>query len=75
MPRIVRCGLIQAENPLGPEHSLAEIKKAMITKHVKLIEQQFQTCNRRGKKHRHLVGAVRLSSNLSASGTEQIGDG
>src|SRR5213082_705381 len=39
MPRIVRCGLIQAENPLGPEHSLADIKKAMITKHVKLIEQ------------------------------------
>src|SRR5437868_2348124 len=39
MPRIVRCGLIQVENPLGPEHSLAEIKKAMITKHLKLIEQ------------------------------------
>jgi beta-ureidopropionase len=39
MPRIVRCGLIQAENPLGPEHSLAAIKKAMIAKHLKMIEQ------------------------------------
>jgi len=39
MPRHVRCGLIQASNPLGPDHSLAEIKKAMINKHVKLIEQ------------------------------------
>ena len=39
MPRIVRCGLIQARNLLGPEHSLAEIKQAMIQKHVGLIEQ------------------------------------
>jgi beta-ureidopropionase len=39
MPRIVRCGLIQAKNALGPEHSLADIKKAMIAKHLKLIEQ------------------------------------
>ena len=39
MSRIVRCGLIQAHNPLGPEHSLAQIKKAMIDKHLKLIEQ------------------------------------
>ena len=39
MPRIVRCGLIQAHNPLGPDHSLAQIKKAMIDKHLKLIEQ------------------------------------
>ena len=39
MPRNVRCGLIQAHNPLGPDHSLAQIKKAMIDKHVKLIEQ------------------------------------
>jgi len=39
MSRTVRCGLIQAHNPLGPEHSLAQIKKAMIDKHLKLIEQ------------------------------------
>jgi hypothetical protein len=39
MPRIVRCGLIQARNILGPDRSLAEIKQAMIQKHVGLIEQ------------------------------------
>jgi beta-ureidopropionase len=39
MSRIVRCGLIQAHNPLCPDHGLAQIKKAMIDKHLKLIEQ------------------------------------
>ena len=40
MPRIVRCGLIQASNPLSPgKHSLATIKQAMIKKHLKLIAQ------------------------------------
>jgi len=39
MSRMVRCGLIQARNPLGPDRSLAQIKKAMIDKHLKLIEQ------------------------------------
>ncbi len=39
MPRNVRCGLIQATNALGPDHALADIKKAMIAKHLKLIEQ------------------------------------
>jgi beta-ureidopropionase len=39
MPRTVRCGLIQAHNALGPEHPLPAIKKAMIDKHLKLIEQ------------------------------------
>ena len=39
MPRIVRGGLIQATNVLGPEHGLPAIKKAMIDKHVKLIAQ------------------------------------
>ena len=38
MPRIVRCGLIQARNVLGPEAGLPAIKKAMIDKHVKLID-------------------------------------
>jgi beta-ureidopropionase len=39
MARIVRCGLIQASNIFGPEHSLEKIKKAMIEKHLKLIDQ------------------------------------
>ena len=39
MPRIVRAGLIQAKNVYGPDHSMAEVKKAMIDKHLKLIEQ------------------------------------
>jgi len=37
MPRLVRCGLIQAGNVLGPDAGLPAIKKAMIAKHVKLI--------------------------------------
>lgn len=37
--KIVRCGLIQASNPLTPDHSLEDIKKAMIAKHLKMIEQ------------------------------------
>lgn len=37
MPRIVRCGLIQATNVHRPEAGLAKVKKAMIDKHVKLI--------------------------------------
>jgi len=37
MPRIVRCGLIQARNVLGPEAGLPKVKKAMIDKHLKLI--------------------------------------
>jgi N-carbamoylputrescine amidase len=39
MPRVVRCGLIQARNVLGPGHSNAAIKKAMVEKHLKLIQQ------------------------------------
>ena len=39
MSRIVRCALIQARNVLGPEHSLNEIREAMLRKHVDLIEQ------------------------------------
>jgi N-carbamoylputrescine amidase len=39
MPRVVRCGLIQASNVLGPEAGLPAIKKAMVDKHVKLIAQ------------------------------------
>jgi N-carbamoylputrescine amidase len=39
MSRIVRCGLIQASNVLGSNHSLSAIKKAMVEKHLKLIEQ------------------------------------
>ena len=39
MPRIVRCGLIQARNVLSPEAGLPAIKKAMIDKHLQLIEE------------------------------------
>ena len=39
MARVVRCGLIQAQNVLGPEAGLPKIKKAMIDKHVRLIAE------------------------------------
>ena len=39
MARIVRCGLIQARNVLGPEAGLPKIKKAMIERHVRLIAE------------------------------------
>ena len=39
MPRNVRCGLIQCHNALGPDHSMAKIKDAMIDKHMKYIEK------------------------------------
>ena len=39
MPRVVRCGLIQARNVKGPEAGLPAVKKAMVEKHVKLIGQ------------------------------------
>jgi len=39
MPRVVRCGLIQAGNVKGPEAGLPAIKKAMVDKHVKLIDK------------------------------------
>ena len=39
MPRVVRCALIQASNVKPPAAGLPAIKKAMIEKHVKLIEQ------------------------------------
>ncbi len=38
MARIVRCGLIQASNVEDTGKSVAKIKKAMIDKHLKLIE-------------------------------------
>jgi len=39
MPRVVRCGLIQAQNVKCPEAGLEAIKKAMVDKHVQLIEK------------------------------------
>ena len=39
MPRIVRCALIQASNALSTARPLAQIRKAMLDKHMKLIEQ------------------------------------
>jgi N-carbamoylputrescine amidase len=37
MPRIVRCSLIQASNAAAPDLPLADVKRAMIDKHVDLI--------------------------------------
>jgi N-carbamoylputrescine amidase len=39
MPRIVRCGLIQASNALPAAHEIPDIKKAMIEKHLPLVEE------------------------------------
>jgi N-carbamoylputrescine amidase len=40
MPRVVRCGLIQASNVLSPaEASLSEVREAMVAKHLKMIEE------------------------------------
>jgi len=39
MPRIVKCGLIQASNPADSDQPLDVIKKAMIDKHLPMIEQ------------------------------------
>ena len=39
MPRMVRCGLIQTRNVLGPDRELAAIKSAMIDRHVTLIAE------------------------------------
>jgi beta-ureidopropionase len=38
MPRIVKCGLIQASNPLA-QGPLAEIKEAMVKKHETLVDE------------------------------------
>lgn len=38
MERMVKCGLIQATNELDPDHPLEEIKRAMIDKHIKMLE-------------------------------------
>lgn len=39
MGRMVRCGLIQAKNELGPDHPLEDIKRAMVDKHVTMLEE------------------------------------
>ncbi len=39
MPRLVRCSLIQAHTDVSPELPLAEIKQAMIAKHLGYIRQ------------------------------------
>ncbi len=38
MGRMVRCGLIQAKNELGPDHPLEDIKRAMVDKHITMLE-------------------------------------
>src|SRR5260370_41058349 len=39
MLRMVGCGLREARKRVGPENALEKIKKAMIEKHLKLIDQ------------------------------------
>src|SRR5689334_2176943 len=39
MSRVVRCSLIQASNPSPPDASLEATKRAMIDKHLALIEK------------------------------------
>jgi beta-ureidopropionase len=39
MPRVVRCSLIQAANVAPPNLPLADVKKAMIDKHLVLLKQ------------------------------------
>ena len=46
MPRNVRCALIQASNALSTERPLAQIRKAMIDKHLKLIKEQAAPARR-----------------------------
>jgi N-carbamoylputrescine amidase len=38
MPRIVRCGLIQARNALSTDREIPDIQRAMIEKHLPMIE-------------------------------------
>ncbi|HEY9722713.1 MAG TPA: nitrilase-related carbon-nitrogen hydrolase [Oscillatoriaceae cyanobacterium] len=38
MAKTVRCGLIQASNVVHPDKPVAEVKQAMIDKHVKMVE-------------------------------------
>ncbi len=37
--RIVRCGLIQASSPISGDQAISKLKKAMIDKHVPMIEE------------------------------------
>jgi len=54
MPRVVRCGLIQARCELSPErHRLPAIKQAMMQKHLRLIEQA-------GRKRVQILGLQEL---------------
>ena len=43
MSKVVRCGLIQCSNPLNdPSRSIADIQKAMVDKHLPMIDQAGQ---------------------------------
>lgn len=39
MERIVKCGLIQASTPMSGDEAVSKLKKAMIDKHVKMIDE------------------------------------
>ena len=69
MPRVVRCGLIQAQNVKGPEAGLEAIKKAMVDKHVKLIEQAAKEKVRRSSACRSCSTAPTSAPSRRRSGT------
>ena len=39
MPRVVRCGLIQARAQIDPDAPLADIKRTMVARHVELVAE------------------------------------
>src|SRR5262245_30294686 len=39
MPRVVRCGLIQARAQVDPDAPLADIKRTMVARHVELVAE------------------------------------
>src|SRR3990170_34874 len=42
MSRIIKCGLIQASNPVHPDESIEKIRQGMLDKHCKMIDSAAQ---------------------------------
>ena len=66
MSRSVRCGYIRAGNVLGSDRSLPQIKKAMIDKHLKLIEQAK-------KKYKYFASKNCFTAHISAPSRTSAG--
>ena len=69
MPRVVRCSLIQATNVEPAEKSLAQIKKAMIDKHVGLIRQAAAKARRSSASRRSSTAPTSAPSKAPAGTT------